>query len=184
MKLADRGVELIYRFATTQSRLRSILTPVGAIFWLSVFVVLVLASLWLDRLLPFVLIISSPLKYTFSTLLLLFASVLIIWPVFSFFKARGTPVPINPPRKLVLGGLYNCIRNPIVLGYLVLLYGIGILLGSPVLLFVLAPLFFLANFLYIRTIEEKEMERKFGQKYLDYKKRVPMFIPRLGRRNL
>ena len=70
-----------------------------------------------------------------------------------------------------------------MLGYIVLLYGIGILLCSPVLLFIFAPLFFLANFLYIKIIEEKEMEKKFGQKYLDYKKRVPMFIPKFSKRN-
>jgi len=49
------------------------------------------------------------------------------------------------------------------------------------LIFILTPLFILLNILYLKTIEEKEMEKKFGQQYLKYKESVPMFIPRFGK---
>ncbi len=182
MNLTDRLAEVIYRLATTKNKLRIILTPVGATFWLSILVVLVFASVWLDQFFSLTLFISSPVKFTLAILLLLVASTLIGWSILSFIRARGTPVPVNPPKKLVVTGLYIHLRNPMVLGYIVLLYGIGVLLSSFSLILISAPLFSLLNFLYLKTIEEKEMEKKFGQQYLEYKRNVPMFIPEFGRR--
>jgi len=105
-----------------------------------------------------------------------------LWTVYDFFRARGSPVPLNPPKKLLTTGLYSQIRNPMLLGWIIMLFGLGILLNSISLIFIFTPLFILLNILYLKTIEEKEMEKKFGQEYLKYKKSVPMFIPRFGRR--
>jgi len=66
-----------------------------------------------------------------------------------------------------------------LLGLFIFLMGLGILLGLLSLIFILNPLFILINVLYLKGIEEKEMEKKFGIRYLEYKKKVPMFIPRL-----
>jgi protein-S-isoprenylcysteine O-methyltransferase Ste14 len=91
-------------------------------------------------------------------------------------------VPLNPPQKLITSGLYAEIRNPMVLGWIIMLFGIGILLKSISLLFIFTPLFILLNILYLKTVEEKEMEKKFGQEYLSYKQSVPMFIPRFSKK--
>ncbi|MFB0559456.1 MAG: isoprenylcysteine carboxylmethyltransferase family protein [Dehalococcoidales bacterium] len=182
MSLADRYAEFIYRIATTRSRLKIIMTPVGIIFWFGLSVVFVLASLWLDKLLPVHRLISPPANLFLSVPLLVIGSGLCLWTVYSFFRARGSPVPLNPPKKLVTTGLYAYIRNPMLLGWIILLFGLGILLNSISLIFILTPLFILLNILYLKTIEEKEMEKKFGQDYLEYRKIVPMFIPRFGRR--
>jgi len=64
-----------------------------------------------------------------------------------------------------------------LLGMFIFLFGLGVLLGSLSLIFIFTPLFIVINVLYIKAIEEKEMEKKFGRAYLEYKKRVPMFIP-------
>jgi protein-S-isoprenylcysteine O-methyltransferase Ste14 len=53
------------------------------------------------------------------------------------------------------------------------------LLKSISLIFIFTPLFTLLNVIYLKTIEEREMEKKFGKEYLKYKQRVPMFFPRL-----
>jgi len=66
-----------------------------------------------------------------------------------------------------------------VLGWFMVLFGVGILLNSVSLIFIFTPLFILVNVIYLKTVEEKEMEKKFGQEYLKYKESVPMFIPRL-----
>lgn len=182
MNLANRWAELIYRLATTKSRLKIILTPIGVTFWLSLLVVLVLASIWLDRILPIHISIPSPTNLILGILLLLIGLSLSGWPILSFIRARGSPVPINPPKSLVVKGLYAYIRNPMVLGNIVILFGVGILLSSFSLIFIFAPLFILLNFFYLKTIEEREMEKKFGQEYLEYKKEVPMFLPRFGKR--
>jgi len=69
-----------------------------------------------------------------------------------------------------------------LLGLFLLMLGLGVLFGSLSLIFIFTPLFILLNVLYLKAIEEKEMEKKFGEEYLEYKKRVPMFIPRLKKR--
>ena len=91
-------------------------------------------------------------------------------------------MPLNPPQKLITTGLYSQIRNPMLLGWIIMLFGVGILLNSISLILIFTPLFILLNILYLKTIEEKEMEKKFSEEYLEYKKGVPMFIPRLGKR--
>jgi len=69
-----------------------------------------------------------------------------------------------------------------VTGWIIMMFGVGVLLNSISLIFIFTPLFLLLNILYLKTIEEKEMEKKFGQEYLKYKESVPMFIPRFRRR--
>ena len=65
------------------------------------------------------------------------------------------------------------------LGWTLLLIGLAVLMQSFTLLVIFMPLFILAHIIYLKFIEEKELEKKFGQAYLDYKHRVPMFIPKL-----
>lgn len=182
MSLADKWAEIIYRVATTRRRLRIALTPLGITFWFGLGVLLVFASLWLDRLLParlpFVLIVNISV----SLLFLVAGGLLCLWSVYGFFRARGSPVPLNPPRKLVTSGAYSRIRNPMLLGWFMIMFGVGVLLNSISLMFVFTPLFIYLNVLYLKTVEEREMEKKFGKEYLAYKKSVPMFVPRSGRK--
>ncbi len=182
MSLTDRWADFIYRIATTKNKLKIIITPIGIIFWFGLSVVFVLASLWLDKLLPVHLLISPPANLFLSVPLLVIGSSLALWTVYNFYKARGSPVPLNPPKELVTTGLYSRVRNPMLLGWFILLFGLGILLNSISLIFIFFPLFVLQNVLYLKTVEEKEMEKKFGQQYLKYKESVPIFIPRFGKR--
>jgi protein-S-isoprenylcysteine O-methyltransferase Ste14 len=68
------------------------------------------------------------------------------------------------------------------LGWTVTLIGLALLMQSFTLLVIFIPLFILGHVVYLKSIEEKELEKKFGQAYLDYRRRVPMFIPRLIRK--
>jgi len=104
-----------------------------------------------------------------------------LWSILHFIKVKGTPVPFNPPPKLVTTGPYAYIRNPMLSGVFILLFGFGILFNSISLFFIFAPIFILLNFLELKVIEEPELEKRLGKNYLKYKKRVPMFIPKLGR---
>jgi protein-S-isoprenylcysteine O-methyltransferase Ste14 len=67
------------------------------------------------------------------------------------------------------------------LGALLILEGLGFYYGSLSLIFFFAPLPVVLYALYIKAVEEPELELRFGREYLEYKSRVPMFIPRLGR---
>jgi protein-S-isoprenylcysteine O-methyltransferase Ste14 len=182
MSLADRYAEFIYRIVTTRNKLKIIATPIGIIFWFSLSALFVFASLWLDRLWSIRLPTAPPTNIFMSVPLIVIGAISALWTIYTFFRARGSPVPLNPPQKLVTTGFYSRIRNPMLLGWIIMLFGIGILLNSFSLVAIFAPLFILINVLYLKTMEEKEMEKKFGEEYLKYKQSVPMFMPKFGRR--
>lgn len=101
-----------------------------------------------------------------------------LWSILHFVKVKGTPVPFNPPPKLVNTGPYSYVRNPMLCGVFVLLFGFGILFNSISLVFIFSPFFILLNFIELKAIEEPELEKRLGKDYSEYKKRVPMFFPR------
>jgi len=105
-----------------------------------------------------------------------------LWSILHFIKVKGTPVPLNPPQKLVTTGPYAYIRNPMLCGVFILMFGLGILFNSISLVFIFTPLFILLNYFELRAIEEPELEKRLGRDYSKYKKMVPMFFPRLGKR--
>ncbi|MEI7591262.1 MAG: hypothetical protein WCJ49_08155, partial [Deltaproteobacteria bacterium] len=65
-----------------------------------------------------------------------------------------------------------------------LLFGIGIFLNSISLIFVFTPIFIFVTYIFLKYIEEPELEKRFGTEYLQYKKEVPMFMPRIYKRNI
>ena len=97
-----------------------------------------------------------------------------------FLKVRGTPVPFNPPPKLVSTGPYRYARNPMLTGVFLLLFGVGFWLGSASLVLVFTPLYVVMNVWELKHIEEPELVRRLGDEYVEYKRRTPMFVP--GRR--
>jgi protein-S-isoprenylcysteine O-methyltransferase Ste14 len=92
-------------------------------------------------------------------------------------EGGGTLAPWDPPEKLVVMGIYRYMRNPMITGVEVVLLGESFLLGS-LGIFIWAIVFFAANTLYFHYSEEKGLEERFGQAYIDYKKNVPMWRPR------
>jgi protein-S-isoprenylcysteine O-methyltransferase Ste14 len=60
-------------------------------------------------------------------------------------------------------------------------FGLGFAFASPSLVFVFTPLFVLANLWELKKIEEPELVRRFGDEYVVYRNRTPMFVPRFGR---
>lgn len=91
---------------------------------------------------------------------------------------RGTPAPIDPPRKLVSRGLYRLIRNPMYAGVLLVLLGEAILFGSVTILryALLVGAFF---HLFVIYYEEPTLKKKFGAAYGEYCRAVPRWIPGL-----
>jgi protein-S-isoprenylcysteine O-methyltransferase Ste14 len=90
---------------------------------------------------------------------------------------QGTLAPWDPPRRLVVRGIYRHVRNPMISGVICVLSGETLLFGSIALLGWF--LFFaLANVLYIPRVEEHGLEERFGADYVLYKKNVPRWIPR------
>ena len=104
---------------------------------------------------------------------------LTVWTVTLFTKfGQGTPAPWDPPRKLVVKGPYRHVRNPMIAGVLFLLTSEAMLFQSWPIFFWLTFFFFL-NQIYFPLFEERSLEKRFGMDYLQYKKHVPRWIPRL-----
>ena len=90
---------------------------------------------------------------------------------------KGTPVPIDPPKNLVVQGLYKYIRNPMYVGVLTLLVGGVIFFASLVLIFY-TVFAFLCFHLFVLAYEEPTLRKKFGDSYRKYCDSVPRWIPR------
>jgi protein-S-isoprenylcysteine O-methyltransferase Ste14 len=180
MTLKTKWIETIYNLATSSRKIR-FYTPLGAlIFALTIFSFVIIA-LQVDKLLGITDILPRSLSLILASLFLLVAFILIGWSVLTFLRARGTPVPINPPPQLVTTGPYAYVRNPMLTGVFALFFGIGVLLGSVSLIFIFTPLFIFVNVWELKAIEEPELLKRLGQDYIEYRKSTPMFFPSLGK---
>jgi protein-S-isoprenylcysteine O-methyltransferase Ste14 len=94
---------------------------------------------------------------------------------------EGTLAPWDPTRRLVVRGPYRHVRNPMISGVLFILAGEVLVLGSPPLVIWLA-VFFAANALWMPLVEEPGLVRRFGDDYVEYKREVPRWLPRLDPR--
>jgi protein-S-isoprenylcysteine O-methyltransferase Ste14 len=96
-------------------------------------------------------------------------------------RGRGTPAPYDPPRDLVITGLYCYVRNPQYLGVVLVTAGEGLLTGAAVL-FGYAAFLAVAYHLFVRCYEEPTLSRLFGEAYVRYREAVPRWLPRWPRR--
>ena len=180
--LREGIINLIYKTAMGTKRIRMILAPlVGAIFFCIV-LFLILVSFSLDKFFGFPEFLPKNLGIAISLPFLIAGSILWLWSAGRFFKTKGTPVPINPPPKLVTDGSYAYTRNPMMTGLFMVMAGIGIFFGSITLTFIMTPLFVFMSILEFKYIEEPELTKRFGTQYTEYKKKTPIIIPRIHRR--
>jgi len=91
---------------------------------------------------------------------------------------RGTLAPWDPPRRFVVRGPYQYVRNPMISGVILILAGEALALRSPPL-GLWAAGFALLNMVYIPFVEEPQLERRFGEAYRQYRRQVRRFVPRL-----
>ena len=103
------------------------------------------------------------------------------WSVYDEFdRGRGTPLPMLPTQELLVSGPFRYCRNPMTLGTILAYLGIaiiaGTLCGAAIALLIGAGLIF-----YIKRFEERELEERFGEAYVKYKREVPFMIPRIRR---
>jgi protein-S-isoprenylcysteine O-methyltransferase Ste14 len=89
---------------------------------------------------------------------------------------QGTPMPLMATQNLVVEKPYSYCRNPLYFGLINLFFGISILLGSISSLFMVLA-FSVIILLFTRIVEEKELEKRFGEEYLAYKRTTPFIIP-------
>jgi len=125
-------------------------------------------DLWAVQLLGFV-----PLAIGLAT---------ILWCFVDFVRrGTGTPAPYDPPRQLVVGGLYRYVRNPQYIGLALVVVGEALLTGEMVL-FGYAVMLAVGYHLVVKYYEEPILSRRFGEAYARYFDAVPRWLPRLIRR--
>jgi protein-S-isoprenylcysteine O-methyltransferase Ste14 len=90
----------------------------------------------------------------------------------------GTPAPVAPTEKLVVGGFYKYVRNPMYVAVLAAIVGQALLLGRLVLL-VYAAIVAVAFVTFVRLYEEPTLRSQFGEEYDAYRRAVPAWWPRL-----
>ncbi len=139
--------------------------------------VIIAACMWLlQRYLPVMELIPVEWK-GIALFFVAIALVIDLWSLLLFFRARTTfhPLKLDNTSALVTSGMYRLTRNPMYLGLLLLLTGVAIWLGG------LTPFLMLPLFVWIITNhqiihEERILEEKFEQHYLEYKQKVRRWL--------
>jgi protein-S-isoprenylcysteine O-methyltransferase Ste14 len=89
----------------------------------------------------------------------------------------GTPAPVAPTERLVIGGLYRYVRNPMYLAVGAIIVGQALLFGSVVLV-VYAAVFAVLVVSFVRSYEEPTLARRYSAEYDAYRRAVPGWWPR------
>ncbi len=126
------------------------------------------------------LFLPLPVAQAAAGTVLCLAGLLLLVSTISLFArhGRGTLAPWDPTSRLVIRGPYARTRNPMISGVASVLLGEAALCGSLSLLAWLV-IFVAANTLYFKLFEEPGLVKRFGKAYEEYRRNVPMWIPRV-----
>jgi protein-S-isoprenylcysteine O-methyltransferase Ste14 len=122
---------------------------------------------------------EPPLVLRVAGALLVVIGVLVLLQAFARFvtEGLGTPAPVAPTERLVVGGLYRYVRNPMYLAVAATIVGQALLLGRWILL-AYAAVFGLAVAAFVRWYEEPTLRKTYGDEYDAYRRAVPGWWPR------
>jgi len=95
-------------------------------------------------------------------------------------RGQGTPLPLDPPKKLVVEGPYAVVRNPMYWSVASVMLGEAAVFHSRALA-EWATAFFLGANVFVLFFEEPALRRKFNTEYEEYCRRVPRWLPRFKR---
>ncbi len=96
------------------------------------------------------------------------------------FIGKGTPAVFDPPREFVAVGPYAYVRNPMYIGGFILIIGFG-LYHTSVSILIFAIILSVIFHFFVLFVEEPILGTKFGRSYLEYRKNVNRWIPKLSR---
>ena len=101
------------------------------------------------------------------------------WCLWHFaVTGRGTPAPIDAPKRLVVQGLYQYVRNPMYVGVLLVIGGWAVFFWSSALLIYGLGIGMLVH-VFVVLVEEPLLEQQFGQAYVSYREAVGRWLPRM-----
>jgi len=124
----------------------------------------------------------GPARLMAAAPLLLIGSAVYLWCLWDFATTgRGTPAPIDPPKELVVRGLYRTVRNPMYVGVLFIIAGWLALFQSWALL-AYATVVGLLFHGFVVLVEEPMLQRRYGAAYDTYRRKVRRWWPGRPRR--
>jgi protein-S-isoprenylcysteine O-methyltransferase Ste14 len=123
----------------------------------------------------------EPGRWIGLALILPAAAVMVDFAVRLVREGHGTPMPMAPPQRLVRGGAFRFVRNPAYLAAVTAMIGQALWFGS---IGVLAYAIVMALVYHVLVVgyEEPTLRGKFGAAYEEYCRKVPRWLPRIGRR--
>lgn len=119
--------------------------------------------------------LPQPVSFFAGLAIALVALLFIALGAGKFAVSQVNPMPYKPAAHLVTGGVYRLTRNPMYVGAVLMLVGIGVAAGSAPIVVSALPLFLFLNYHVIRR-EEAYLERAFGPDYLDYCRKVRRWL--------
>ena len=155
----------------------------GVIFWLIIPFLIVVVSSYIDQRLHLPTFSYGLINPLVGLLFIVVGWLFANWTVkVQFSLGKGTPIPLMATQKLIVEGPYTYCRNPMTLGTAIFYLGVAMWLGS-VSAVGLGLIYPVGILIYIKLIEEKELEDRFGFEYMAYKKNTPFLIPSLGKKD-
>ncbi|MCK2219111.1 isoprenylcysteine carboxylmethyltransferase family protein [Actinomadura sp. ATCC 31491] len=127
---------------------------------------------------PFPAPVMIPLRAAGAVLAVAGLAVLVSAFVRFVVEGLGTPLPAAPPERLVVGGLYRYVRNPMYVAVLAAVAGQAMIFGDAALL-LYAAVVAVPVWSFVHWYEEPHLRRQFGAAYEEYCAHVPGWLPRL-----
>ncbi|MGH9936199.1 MAG: methyltransferase family protein [Blastocatellia bacterium] len=154
--------------------------------WLKTSIFTIIVPGAVTALIPYLLLSRNPSSFAhigpfqlFGLIPMTIGAAIYFWCAWDFASTgKGTPAPIDPPKRLVARGLYRFVRNPMYVGVLLALLGEAWLFSSWALV-IYAAIVITWQHLFVVFYEEPALKRKFGESYSDYLARTPRWIPNL-----
>ena len=128
----------------------------------------------LQNFLPF------PLNLILGLLIIIPGFIFAIWANYTLYKeGKGTPVPTEATHteQLVVEGPYQYSRNPMIFGTILIFIGLGLIFNSIFFTIIISCIITISLYLEVKLWEEKNLEKRFGKEYLEYKHKVSIIIP-------
>jgi len=177
MKLVDKLAETSSRPPSIRRRILAKVLPVFVYTLFFPALLFFIPKFYLDRWLQLPTFLTPVVRGLLGGSLVTLGLIFLFWSIRAQRElGKGTPMPLMATQKLVVQKPYLYCRNPIFFGVVNLFFGISVLLDSISSL-VMVLIFSVIILLYTKIVEEKELEKRFGDEYLSYKNRTSYFIP-------
>lgn len=149
----------------------------GVIFVLLIPFLILKGSAVIDRWMQFMRFNYGLINFMVGGALALIGWLFAMWSIVDqLIRGRGTPLPVMATQMLLITGPFAYCRNPMSFGTIVLYSGLAIWAGSWSAIGLVTS-FAVVLITYLKCVEEKELEARFGQSYLEYKRTTPFIIP-------